>query len=209
MATGSDYHKLVVEDGEPASASSVTSTAEPSKGIVGDGSGGDGSDQGFERVVSLSESVKAWQINGGGRNVQLSLWFTFFAGTARGVWSYTILSGYLYALTASNAAVGVAEGAQGLAQLVMALVAGVLLVRDWRRDRVLKIGSTVGLVAAAGLLLALSMDASWGVWSSSSNASSVTVMTVALSLFGSYQGLWNTGLETIYADSIPTGKRAR
>lgn len=195
--THGDYHKLVEEDHAHADAHAHTAGAGHTTSKSTDG----------DRLGSV-DSVEAWRIDRGGRNVWLALWFTFSAGTARGVWSFTVLSGYLYALTGSNSAVGVAEGAQGLAQLLMALVAGVLLVRDWRRDRVLQIASAVGLVAAVGLLLALTMGAGPSWWGSSSDTSSVAVMTVALALFGSYQGVWNTGLETIYADSVPTGHRA-
>jgi hypothetical protein len=34
------------------------------------------------------------------------------------------------------------------------------------------------------------------------------LMTVALSCWGMYQGVWNTVLETIYADSVGTGNRS-
>lgn len=163
--------------------------------------------------ASVADSVASWRRNHGGRNVRLALLFTFTAGTARGVWSYTVLSGYLYALSETNSAVGVAEGAQGLAQLAMALVAGaILLAEDQRRDRVLKTASVLGLIAAAGLLLALSMGVNtWRLgaeWALGDMSSALQLMTVALALFGSYQGFWSTALETIYADSVPTGRRA-
>ncbi len=59
------------------------------------------------------------------RNLSLAYAFTLAAGAARGVWSYAVLSGYLYVLTGgSNARVGLAEGAQGIAQCACGLLAG-------------------------------------------------------------------------------------
>jgi hypothetical protein len=75
--------------------------------------------------VESKDSIAAWEARPS-RNVWLSLAFTFAAGTGRGVWSYTVLSGYLYELTGSNSDVGVAEGVQGIVQLVVRMVRALL-----------------------------------------------------------------------------------
>ena len=143
----------------------------------------------------------------GNRNVRLAIAFTFLAGTARGVWSFAVLSGYLYVLTGSNADVGVAEGCQGIAQLFVALLAGVLIDRFRSRERVLRLAGGMGVVGAAVLAAAVTARSEGPLLRSAHGR--FLLITTGLSLFGSYQGLWNTALETIFADSIPTGHRQK
>jgi len=135
-------------------------------------------------------------------NVRLSLIFSFLAGVGRGVWSFTVLSGYLFVLTGSNAKVGIAEGVQGIAQLVVALGAGAIITYYKRSDKVLWLAAVVGLVAAGGLIFALSVHGATEL-----GEHRFLLVTAGLGLFGSYQGVWNTALETIFADSIPSGHR--
>eukprot|EP00954_Amorphochlora_amoebiformis_P026426 1379138-Amorphochlora_amoeboformis.AAC.1 len=80
-------------------------------------------------------------------NVRKSYWYTLLGGCARGVWSFSVLSGYLYVLSnGSNWSVGLAEGIQGGAQAFVAIFGGVL-ADSWRRDRVLGLAGIVGLIA--------------------------------------------------------------
>ena len=81
------------------------------------------------------------------RNLNLAYAFTLAAGAARGVWSYAVLSGYLYVLTGgSNARVGLAEGAQGIAQCACGLLAGWAADR-FRRRTVCRVACVTGVVA--------------------------------------------------------------
>ena len=150
--------------------------------------------------VSSIDSVTRWILRPS-PNIRLALIFTFFAGVGRGIWSFTVLSGYLFAITRSNSEVGLAEGIQGVAQLIAAVFAG-RFIDKWRRsDWMLQIGSCVGLLAVAALLFTLfSSDSSFV------GHQRFVLMSACLGAFGAYQGIWNTALETIFADSVPTGR---
>ena len=133
-------------------------------------------------------------------NLRVAYAFTLLAGVARGVWSYSVLSGYLYVLTGdSNFKVGLAEGAQGISQAAVSLSAGWAADR-YRRDAVCRAAACLGVVASLGLACAASIgglarDARFGF------------LTASLALFGAYQGVWTTALETIFADSTHRGER--
>mmetsp|Transcript_11714 Transcript_11714/g.28866 ORF Transcript_11714/g.28866 Transcript_11714/m.28866 type:complete len:698 (+) Transcript_11714:20-2113(+) len=138
-------------------------------------------------------------------NVAKAYLFTLFGGAARGIWSFSVLSGYLYVLSNnSNWSVGLAEGIQGGAQAAVAIFGGVL-ADSWRRDRVLVLAGATGIIAVVVTILAVNVYL-FGV---SDHGTQFYFMCVALSLWGSYQGLWNTGLETIFADSIPKNQRSK
>lgn len=131
------------------------------------------------------------------RNLRLAYAFTLAAGAARGVWSYTVLSGYLYVLTDSNTKVGLAEGAQGIAQCVFGLLAGWAADR-FRRQTVCRVAAILGVVVSLGLILAVSTN-------DVSARARFNYVTVGLAAFGAYQGCWSTALETLFADSTTKG----
>ena len=121
------------------------------------------------------------------RNLRIAYTFTLAAGAARGVWSYAVLSGYLYVLTGgSNARVGLAEGAQGIAQCACGLLAGWAADR-FRRQTVCRVACVTGVVASLGLILAISL-------SDVSARARFDYVTVGLAAFGAYQGCWSTAL---------------
>ena len=136
-------------------------------------------------------------------NVRLTLWFTFLEGSAVGTWAFTVLSGYLYQITGgSNSKVGLAEGIQGVVQVVVALPAG------WASDRygrsvVLKVSAFVQLLAIALTIFtlfttnALVTDNLFGF------------MCVSVGMWGLFQGMYRGSLDSIFADSIPTRGRSR
>jgi MFS family permease len=75
-------------------------------------------------------------------------------------------------------------------------------IDKWRRsDWMLQIGGYVGLAAAAALVFTLSANES-----SFAGQQRFVLISVGMGAFGSYQGIWNTALETIFADSAPTGR---
>lgn len=131
------------------------------------------------------------------RNLRLAYAFTLAAGAARGVWSYAVLSGYLFVLTDSNTKVGLAEGAQGIAQCAFGLLAGWAADR-FRRQTVCRVAAILGVVASLGLILAVATD-------DVSARARFNYVTVGLSAFGAYQGCWSTALETLFADSTTKG----
>ena len=132
------------------------------------------------------------------RNLRIAYTFTLAAGAARGVWSYAVLSGYLYVLTGgSNARVGLAEGAQGIAQCACGLLAGWAADR-FRRRTVCRVACVTGVVASLGLILAIAV-------SNVSARARFDYVTGGLAAFGAYQGVWSTALETLFADSTAPG----
>eukprot|EP01062_Namystynia_karyoxenos_P042027 TRINITY_DN306_c0_g1_i1.p1 TRINITY_DN306_c0_g1~~TRINITY_DN306_c0_g1_i1.p1 ORF type:complete len:584 (+),score=213.85 TRINITY_DN306_c0_g1_i1:72-1823(+) len=145
-------------------------------------------------------------------NVRLALAFTFFSSVGRGIWAFATLSVYLQQLTGGTVAVGVAEGIQGLVQALIAPVAGWAADR-YRRDTIMSVAGLVGLAAAitmsAGLMLGAKIHpGGHDDWDWLSDHTRFAIMSVALGVWGAYQGVWNTSLETIFADSIPTGSRS-
>lgn len=92
---------------------------------------------------------------------------------------------------------GVAAGPDalpGLPQLLAAVPAGICADR-YRRDTMLRVAASIGLVAGLTLAAAVYFQAS--VW----------VFVVAMGLIGTYKGVNNVGIESIFADSVQTGKR--
>ena len=133
-------------------------------------------------------------------NVRTAYVFTLVAGVARGVWSYAVLSGYLYVLTdRSNFRVGLAEGAQGISQAVVSIAAGVA-ADAFRRDVVCRVAAVLGITASAGLVAGIA-------WPGLDDRRRFAAVTASLALFGAYQGVWNTALETLFADSTHRGER--
>jgi len=146
-------------------------------------------------------------------NVKLALLFTFASTAARQIWAFVTLSLYLKSLTGTNFSVGLSEGIQGGLQALTAIVVGWYVDRA-RRDTGMKVAGSIGLVAIAVTLFTLSVsdntiDSLFMVHSADATATDRFIfMTAALSFWGMYQGVWNTVLETIYADSITTGNRS-
>ena len=141
------------------------------------------------------------------KNVKLALWFTFLSSASRTVWSFSVLTNYLYYITSADENrtlfVGISEGIQGGVQAVVAVVAGIAAGRT-RTDEVMKYGGVLGIIAVACTLF--SLLAPWP-WANEGNVR-YWMITASVGTWGAYQGVWSTTLETIYADSIPTGKRS-
>eukprot|EP00038_Savillea_parva_P007323 m.169300 g.169300 ORF g.169300 m.169300 type:complete len:624 (-) comp13085_c0_seq1:115-1986(-) len=143
-------------------------------------------------------------------NVRLALWFTFFSTAARQIWAFVTLSLYLKSLTGKNLSVGVSEGVQGALQALTAITVG-WYIDAARRDTGMRIAGSVGILAIGFTLFSLivSDDELHTLFQSGNTAQDrYILMTTALSFWGMYQGVWNTVLETIYADSITTGNRS-
>jgi len=91
--------------------------------------------------------------------------------------------------------VGFVEAAQGTAQLLAAIPAGVLADKI-ARTKVLKVSGCLGFAAAAVLIIGILMD-------------SLPAMFVALSLWGLYRGTWDPPLKALFADSMELGSRSK
>ena len=133
-------------------------------------------------------------------NVRASLIYSLVISLSETSWGYTALSGYLSAVGGSNAAVGLAEGFQGLAQLMFALVAG--FVAD-RRGRQLPIraGALVGAVAVCSIWL--------GIFVSMSERAEFWACALGLFLWGAYRGVTLAPIDALFADSVETRDRPR
>ena len=136
------------------------------------------------------------------RNVRLALLFTFLSSASRGIWAFVILSNFIHVLTNSTVTVGFAEGIQGLSQCIFALVAGIAADR-FSREFSLKLAGIFGLVACGVAIFALNYQSSW-----LTQQYRYYFIVAFLCFWGAYQGIWTTSLETIFADSIATGKRS-
>mmetsp|Transcript_6171 Transcript_6171/g.9438 ORF Transcript_6171/g.9438 Transcript_6171/m.9438 type:complete len:98 (+) Transcript_6171:1798-2091(+) len=79
----------------------------------------------------------------------------------------------------------------------IAIFAGIM-ADSWRRDRVLTLAGGVGIFAVCCTIFTVNVYLFHGV----TFFEEYVCLCVALALWGSYQGLWNTGLETIFADSM-------
>ncbi|RLN98068.1 hypothetical protein BBJ28_00008477 [Nothophytophthora sp. Chile5] len=110
------------------------------------------------------------------------------------VFLFTVLSGYVYVLTASTTPVGFVAGVQGLAQLLCALPAG--CAADYkRRDRVLVVAGVVGLLASLLTALAFQLD-------------EMILIYVAFGLWGAFTAFQGSAMEALFADSVPLGRRS-
>ncbi|GAB5355841.1 hypothetical protein AAMO2058_000239700 [Amorphochlora amoebiformis] len=134
-------------------------------------------------------------------NVKLSLIFSFLSATSRGIWAFTVLSGYLYELTKSNFHVGLAEGIQGTAQVIVAIPSGIYLTDGIGRDKTLKIAGVVGIVCVGVTLSALLIDFE--------KNKRYIFLCVSLALWGAYSGVWAGSLESIYADSVHESEKSK
>ncbi|KAG7391183.1 hypothetical protein PHYPSEUDO_005544 [Phytophthora pseudosyringae] len=127
-------------------------------------------------------------------NVQLVFLFTVIYSSASSIISQQVLSGYVYALTASNAPVGFVKGIQGFAQLLCAFPAG-YAADCTRRDRILVIAGIVGVVAAALTAVAFELGG-------------MTLIYVAFGLWGVFVAFQSSAMEALFADSVPMGQRS-
>eukprot|EP00756_Hemistasia_phaeocysticola_P018858 Hpha_TRINITY_DN15624_c4_g4::TRINITY_DN15624_c4_g4_i1::g.99228::m.99228 len=150
--------------------------------------------------------------SGWNRNVVVAILFTFWSGAGRGVWAFATLSVYLKLLKGSGLGVGIAEGAQGAMQILVAPLCGYFGDRI-RRDTLLRIAAMGCVVACLVLLGALLLGNDWnpggtGNWTWMDDTVRFYFFLGGLGLWGAYQGAWTTGVETIYADSVPQGQRS-
>ena len=130
------------------------------------------------------------------RNVPLALAYTAFAFAGRSIWSQSVLSAFVFLMRGEDyRAVGSITAVMGLAQLVTSFPSGFLADR-YRRDTLLRTASFVALLAIAATLYA--------IYTNDLNA-----LVVGLAVWGTYWGIANTALTAIFADSVPSGQRAK
>lgn len=151
-----------------------------------------------ERESSLTTTLK-------NKNVKLALAYTFLSSASRGIWAFVTLSNFINVLTGSTLNVGFAEAVQGCSQAIFALLGG-YLADKYSRSAVLKGAGVVGVLACGVAIFMLVYNSGKGGWMTSYVRYDFVVGFLAM--WGAYQGLGSTALETIFADSVATGKRS-
>jgi len=126
------------------------------------------------------------------KNVQLVFGYSFLQSLGRGIWLGNILSAYLYFFAgSSNITLGWTSEATGIAFTAVLFPSGYLADR-FRRDILLKISSIFGLIGLIILIM----------------ANNLTMIFVSLIFWGMAQGTGRPSLESLFADSLPSGSRS-
>lgn len=129
------------------------------------------------------------------RNINLVLLYTLLMFAGRSMWSQTVLSAYVYLLRNEDPeSVGILTAVMGISQLLFSFPAG-YLADKFRRDRMLKMASVVGLVAISTTIVASHQRSYW-------------LLAFALSIWGSFWGVAYTCISALFADSIRDGERS-
>ena len=128
-------------------------------------------------------------------NVTRMLYFSAAFGVASAITSMGVFDAYLFHLTSSNSAVGLAESISGISQVLVAVPAGYLVDRC-SRSCILRWCALLGLLSASLSILAVITD---------------SIILIVLSLFvsGIFYSSQNTATYSLYADSVPQGARVK
>lgn len=126
-------------------------------------------------------------------NVAHTMRFCFFDGGCYSLWGMQLLPVLIEDLTNSTKIVGLSTSICGVAQLIGAIAVG-YLSHPHHRQVPIRIGMGCGLVAIVAYLVGLWR---WSIWG----------LMVAQGIWGAYTGITSTSVETLFADSIPSGHR--
>ena len=133
-------------------------------------------------------------------NVRASLAYSLLVSLSETSWGYTALSGLLREVGGSNTAVGLAEGFQGVSQLIFAMIAG-HAADKYGRAAPLRAGAVVGLVAVAAI---------WtGLFLVESDRQEFWAISLGLFLWGAYRGVTLAPMDALFADSVTTASRPK
>ena len=121
--------------------------------------------------------------------------FTYYL--AGSIFASDLLSVFIYKLTGSSEDVGSISGSRGIATVIFAFPVAYFADR-FRRDRMLKIGSIVGFVTLSCTVYVF-LQLNPGV--------NLTILYVTFTGWGLFTVLTNPNLESIFADSVETGRR--
>src|SRR6056297_3415104 len=133
-------------------------------------------------------------------NVKLAFIFTILQSLGRGIWMGNIFSLYIILFVeegggmfglSGNALLGLTAGVSGIAMTAIVFPAGIFTDKH-ERQVMLRIAGIVGVAAMIFL----------------SAASSLSLIFLAMLLWGAFQGMSRPAFESIVADSLKTGKRS-
>lgn len=145
------------------------------------------------------------------RNVRIALAFTALYGFSSGIWGSTILSGYLQDLPGNpnkkNFRVGLAEGMQGLVQVIAALPSG-YFADKLSRQVVLRLGFTAGLLVILTFYVALTLGIFEDASATPNGTLEFILLCMGLSMAGVFDGITAGSLEAIYHDSVASNERS-
>ncbi|MHA1776725.1 MAG: hypothetical protein DRO88_08130 [Promethearchaeia archaeon] len=143
----------------------------------------------------MKKSSKDWrrEFKSLNHNVKALLYFTLTQSIGRGIWAGNVLSTFIYLLADnSNEILGWTSGATGIMMTLVVFPAGALADR-FRRDWILYSAAIIGIIGMFFLIF----------------ANTIYFVVIALLFWGFYQGLTRPALESLFADSVPSGNRSR
>ncbi|MHA1475959.1 MAG: MFS transporter [Promethearchaeota archaeon] len=145
-------------------------------------------------MVPIQQSIKN-KINSFkslNHNVKLILLFTFTQSIGRSIWMGNVLSTFIYLISdSSSEMLGLAAGATGITMTIVVFPSGYFADKI-RRDWMLRIAAIFGLIGIGFLFF----------------ANTITMIFIALIIWGLYQGITRPSLEAIFADSVQSGTRS-
>lgn len=153
-------------------------------------------EEGEEQTVRTKCWCRCFQLNW---NVGLMLLYTFFWWMAASIFMRDLLSVLVRKISGSDKAVGLISGSQGLMQVLLAFPVA-FCGDSFKRQTLLRLAFCVGC-GTLGLTVYVYVTLKTG--------SSLLLFYVCFSLWGAYVVLSNPALESLFADSVPTGKRVR
>ena len=122
--------------------------------------------------------------------------FTYYL--AGSIFASDLLSVFIYKLTGSSEDVGNISGSRGIATVIFAFPVAYFADR-FRRDRILKVGSIVGFVTLSCTVYVFTQL--------KPGVKNLTILYVTFTGWGLFTVLTNPNLESIFADSVETGRR--
>ena len=128
------------------------------------------------------------------KNVPRTILFSFCDNASFSIWYSTVLQMLIYELTNdSNAAVGWVSGTSGCAQVMAAGIAG-FLADQYPKQLFCWSAGVLGVEAVVFSALG-------------THTEDMRLIYIAAFWWGAYQGLNNTAVEALFADSVPRGQR--
>ena len=143
-------------------------------------------------TTTLSNSI--WY----NHNVRTVFLYSFTYYLAGSIFAGDLLSVFIYKLTNSSEDVGAISGSRGIATVIFAFPVAYFADR-FRRDRILKLSSIIGFLSLACTVYVFTQL--------KPGVKNLTVLYSCFIGWGLYTVLANPNMESIFADSVETGRR--
>ena len=162
------------------------------------------------------------------RNILATYVASVTTNAGNGIWSFVVLPALLLQLTGENSKVGLAEGFQGVSRVIFALPSGALAdLKCCGRSGMLRAAGAFGvvtiLVSVAIMLLPFVCVGAPPVAPTNDTSPPAAIahcevlaaepaqfalICFALCMWGAFQGMRGSAMQSIFADSVPTGERS-